>query len=87
MVFTATTWFAVHFNDASVGGNLRSAMSYVLHHMDAHFDAMSAKAVDLAEREVAARNEGYIPSWADDVLAFISGFGVRAHGPKAVHVR
>ncbi len=35
---------------------------------------------------MAARNEGYIPSWADDVLAFVAGFGVRARGPKAVHI-
>ena len=54
--------------------------------MEHHLDAMSAKVADIAEHEVAARNERYIPSWADDMLAFVSGFGVRAPGPKAVHV-
>ena len=30
---------------------------------------------------MAARNEGYIPSWLDDALAFGAGFSVRARGP------
>lgn len=73
--------------DASVAGNLRSTCSYLLDHIDAHLDALGPKVIDLAEHEVAGRNESYVPSWADDLLALVAGLGVRfPWAPKAVHI-
>lgn len=67
--------------DASVAGNLRSTCSYLLDHIDTHLDAIGPKVIDLAEHEVAGRNEGYVPSWADDLLALVAGLGVRFPWP------
>ena len=66
--------------------HLRRGASYFGHTMQRHVDRMALIVEDLGEHEVAARAEGYIPTWLDDIAALVGSMGHLSRGPKAFRV-